>query len=335
MSIGILGTGSYVPKAQVSNAEIAARVGVPENWIVAKTKIESRRFAADDEATSDLAAQAGAAALIAADLGVDDVDFLIVSTSTPDSPQPPTACLVQHLLGASRAAAFDINVVCVGFIYALELARSLVAAHPAAHVLVIAADVYSRCLDFSDRRTAVLLGDGAGAAVVGPVSDGSGIVRIDLASRGDQQGLIRVEAGGSRLPASHATVDAGGHFFKMEGRRVREFVLEQVPPGLARLMSAAGLPHRAVAHIVAHQPNGMLLDELATRAGFPDAHLHRTVERYGNMGSASVPVTLDEANHSGALRDRDLVVLTSFGGGMSMGHCLLRWHNPAESGHAT
>lgn len=329
MSIGILGTGSYLPKEQVSNADVAARVGVSEGWIVEKTKIVSRRFAADDEATSDLAARAGEAALASAGLGVEEVDFLIVSTSTPDSPQPPTACLVQNLLGAWRAAAFDINVVCTGFLYALELARNLVAAHPEAHVLVIAADLYSRCLDFSDRRTAVLFGDGAGAAMVGQVPDGAGIIRIDLASRGDQQRLIRVEAGGSRLPASHDTVDAGGHFFKMEGRNVREFVLEQVPPALARLMVAAGLPHSDVAHIVPHQPNGMLLDELAKGAGFPNARTHRTVERYGNVGSASVPVTLDEANRSGALREGDLVVLTSFGGGMSMGHCLLRWHDPA------
>lgn len=329
MSIGILGTGSYLPKEQVSSAEIAERVGVTEEWITGKTKIASRRFAAPDEATSDLAARAGEAALTAAGLGADDVDFLIVSTSTPDSPQPPTACLVQNLLGAWGAAAFDINVVCAGFIYALELARNLVASHPGARVLVIAADLYSRSLDFTDRRTAVLFGDGAGAAVVGTVEEGYGILRIDLLSRGDQQRLIRVDAGGSRLPASHDTVEAGGHLFKMEGRRVREFVLEQVPSALARLMSAAGVPHDEVAHVVPHQPNGMLLDELVTQAGFDKARTHRTVEHYGNVGSASVPVTLDEANGGGALRDGDLVVLTSFGGGMSMGHCLLRWRTPA------
>lgn len=329
MSVGILSTGSYVPKEEVSNAEIAERVGVTEEWIVSKTKIRTRRFAMLDEATSDLAAKAAETALANARLSALDIDVLIVSTSTPDSPQPPTACLVQNLLGAWRAVAFDINAVCSGFIYGLELARTVITARPDARVLVVAADLYSRCLDFGDRRTAVLLGDGAGAAVVGAVTDGYGIVRVEMSSRGDMHHLIRVEAGGSRLPPSPETAATGGHFFKMEGRLVREFVLEQVPPALARLMTATGISHDDVAHLVPHQPNGVLLDELDRRAGFINARTHRTVERYGNMGSASVPVTLDDARQTGALRDGDLVLLTAFGGGMSMGQCLLRWWEPA------
>jgi acetoacetyl-CoA synthase len=332
MPVGILGTGSYLPSRVVSNVEVAARVGVDEEWILRKTRILTRRYAAADEATSDLAAKAGAAALEEAGLTAADIDLLVVSTSTPDSPQPPTACLVQSLLGASKAAAFDINVVCSGFVYALELARNYVAAKPGAHVLVIAADVYSRCLDFDDRRTAVLLGDGAGAAVVGQVDAGYGILHIDLSARGDLRDLIRVEAGGSRLPASHETVDDGGHFFRMEGRLVREFVLEHVPQAQAQAVVGAGVARAELAHIVPHQPNGTLLDELAEIAGnegFVNAHLHQTVERYGNVGSASVPVTLDAAFRGGTLADGELVLLTTFGGGMSMGHCVLRWQAPA------
>lgn len=328
MPVGILGIGSYLPQNEVSNAEIAQRVGVTEEWIVSRTKIESRRFAADGEATSDLAARAARAALDSAGLTPDQIDMIVVSTSTPDSPQPPTACLVQNLLGARNAAAFDVNAVCSGFVYALALAEGLVAMAPGRRVLVVAADLYSRSLDFSDRRTATLLGDGAGAVVVGEVDEGYGIRRVELAARGDLQGLIRVEAGGSRRPASHETLADGGHFFRMEGRLVREFALEHVPPALAHLVEEAGAAPMEIRHIVPHQPNGVMLDELEKLCGFPDARLHRTVERYGNVGSASVPVTLDAAHREGALNDGDLVLLTSFGGGMSTGHCLLRWRDP-------
>ncbi|WP_416974889.1 3-oxoacyl-ACP synthase III family protein [Streptomyces sp. 4F14] len=327
MPVGILGIGSYLPENEVSNADIAERVGVTEEWILRKTKIASRRFAADDEATSDLAARAGRAALASAGLTPDEIDTIIVSTSTPDSPQPPTACLVQNLLGARRAAAFDVNAVCSGFVHALALAQGLVTLDPARRVLVAAADLYSRSLDFTDRRTATLLGDGAGAAVVGDVGEGYGIQGIDLAARGDLQALIYVQAGGTRRPASHETVADGGHFFRMEGRLVRDFVLEHVPPALARLVKESGASPTEVGHIVPHQPNGAMLDELDKQSGFPDATLHRTVERYGNVGSASVPVTLDAAHREGALNDGDLVLLTSFGGGMSTGHCLLRWRH--------
>ncbi|MFI6168335.1 3-oxoacyl-ACP synthase III family protein [Nocardia sp. NPDC051052] len=323
--IGILATGSYLPKEVMSSAEIADRVGVEVEWILRKTMIAERRFAGPDEATSDLAAKAGADAIDRGGLTAEDIDFIIVSTSTPDSPQPPVACLVQAQIGAWNAACFDINVVCSGFVYALELARSLVETKPAARVLVIAADVYSRSLDFGDRRTAVLLGDGAGAAVVGRVPAGYGIIATHLASRGDQQQLIRVEAGGSRFPASHETVDSGGHYFRMDGRDVRDFVMENVPIAVGKFFAENGISHSEVAHVVPHQPNGVLLGELIERVGLGHARTHRTLERYGNVGSASVPVTLDDANRAGALHTGDLVLLTAFGGGMSMGHCLMRW----------
>ncbi len=323
--IGILATGSYLPAKVMSSAEIAERVGVEADWILRKTLIAERRFAAPEEATSDLAAEAGADAIDRGDLDAASIDYLIVATSTPDSPQPPVACLVQARLGAWNAACFDINVVCSGFVYALELARSLVSARPSARALVIAADVYSRSLDFDDRRTAVLLGDGAGAAVVGRVPSGYGILATHLASRGDQRQLIRVEAGGSRLPASHETVDGGGHYFRMDGRAVRDFVMDNVPPALEKLFAEAGVSPAELAHVVPHQPNGVLLGQLIELAGLDHARTHRTLDRYGNVGSASVPVTLDDAHRSGLLRTGDLLLLTAFGGGMSMGHCLMRW----------
>ncbi|MFY1614741.1 3-oxoacyl-ACP synthase III family protein [Micromonospora sp. WMMD736] len=322
---GILGTGSYLPKQEVTSVELAERVGVDPEWIERKTQIGSRRYAAPDEATSDLAVRAAERALTQSGLSADRVDYVIVSTSTGDSPQPPTSYIVQDALGATRAACFDVNVVCSGFVYALALAHSLLASGGGRYALVIGADVYSRSLDFDDRRTAVLLGDGAGAAVVGPAPEGTGFLAFDLSSFGSAQGLIKVVAGGSRLPASAETVADGGHFFRMDGRGVRDFVFEHVPPALRGLAERAGVGLHDVDHFVPHQPNGVLLSELVQRCGLAGAHTCRTLERYGNVGSASVPVTLDDANRAGRLRPGDLVLLAGFGGGMSLGASLLRW----------
>jgi 3-oxoacyl-(acyl-carrier-protein) synthase III len=324
-AIGILATGSYLPEEAVASAAVAKLVGVDPEWIERKTRIGSRRFAAPGEATSDLAIHAAARALAQAGLDAASIDYLIVATSTGDSPQPPTSCLVQTALRASRAACFDVNAVCSGFVYALALARGLVGQDPAARALVVAADLYSRILDFSDRRTAVLFGDGAGAAVVGTLPEGYGILDVGLANHCDSHRLIRVEAGGSRQPASPGTLASGGHFFRMEGRAVRDFVLEHVPPLLTDLVKRAGYQLDDIDHFVPHQANGVLLDELVDRAGLGGARTARTLERYGNVGSASIPVTLDEINRCGQLADGDLVLFAGFGGGMSVGACLMRW----------
>jgi 3-oxoacyl-(acyl-carrier-protein) synthase III len=324
-AIGILGTGSYLPKDEVSNEEVARRAGVTPEWIERKTQIRSRRYAAPDEATSDLGVKAAEKALEHAGLTPERLDYLVVSTSTGDFPQPPTSCLIQHRLGAYGAACLDVNVVCSGFVYALEVARSLVASRPGAHALVVAADVYSRILDLTDRKTAVLFADGAGAAVVGAVPEPYGILDTDLISRGDAHALIRVEAGGSRRPASAETVADGGHHFRMDGRGVRDFVAENVPGALRGIVDRAGFAMTDVDHFVPHQANGVMLTDLVEVSGLGHAATHRTLERYGNVGSASVPVALDDANRSGALRDGDLVLMAGFGGGMAMGTTLMRW----------
>jgi acetoacetyl-CoA synthase len=326
MAVGILGTGSYLPERVVTNSELAETVpGADPDWISRKTMIETRRFAAPGEATSDLAAKAAVRALDRAGITAAEIDYLIVSTSTGDVPQPPTASLVQNLIGAHRAAALDVNVVCAGFVFALSLAQGLVTMRPDAHVLVVAADVYSRILDFGDRRTAVLFGDGAGAAVVGSVPEGFGIIDTELVTRGDAAGLIHVDAGGSRLPASAETVANGDHYFKMNGRGVRDFVADHVPPVLADLLDRAGLHAKDIDHFVPHQANGVMLKELVDLAGLDGARTHLTLDRYGNVGSASVPVALDEAARSGTVQPGELVLLAGFGGGMSVGATILRW----------
>ncbi|HEY8980675.1 MAG TPA: ketoacyl-ACP synthase III [Streptomyces sp.] len=325
-ALGILGTGSYLPKEEITNEEIARRVpNITAEWIGRRTLIQGRRYAAPHEATSDLAHKAGAAALEAAGLDAGRVDYLIVATSTGDAPLPPTSSLVQNVLGASRAACFDVNIACAGFVFALDIARGLVAQRPGSHALVIGADLYSRFLDYDDRGTAVLLGDAAGAAVVGEVPDGHGILGTELVGRGDAHELIWIEGGGSRTPASHATVDGGGHHLRMIGRGVADFVMTNLPPMIGPLLERSGLTLDDVDHFVPHQANGVLLAELVERCGLTAARTHTPLVKYGNMGAASVPVALDEAVRDGHVHDGELLLLAGFGAGMAAGLCLLRW----------
>ena len=328
MSTGILGTGSYLPDNEIGNDGIAAAAGTTPDWIIRKTHIRSRRYALPHQATSDLAAGALRAALEQSGVLAEELDYLVVATSTGDSPQPPTSYRVQSAVGAWRAACFDMNVVCSGFVFALAVTRALVAAKPGARAAVVAADLYSRAVDTGDRRTAVLFGDGAGAVVVGEVPDGAGFLGFDLRSRGDAAGLIRVPAGGSRLPTSHDTVDSGAHLVHMEGRSVKEFVLAAVPGTIRDLLEEHDTDGADVDHLVPHQPNGPMLDDLVALLPLPNAEVHRTLERYGNTGSAATPVTLDAAHRSGAISPGDLVLLSAFGGGMATASCLLRWAGP-------
>jgi 3-oxoacyl-[acyl-carrier-protein] synthase-3 len=327
-SIGITGVGSYLPETVISNAEIGHGAGVTDEWIVRKTGIRERRRAAPHEATSDLAAVAARRALTRAGLTADQLAYVVVATSTPDHPQPATAALVQDRIGARRAAAFDVNAVCSGFVYALKTVEKLLgSAAPGEprHGLVIGADLYSRILDYSDRRTAALFGDGAGAAVLGPVAAGHGLRHISLVSHGDAHRLIRVEAGGSRRPASPRTVSEGGHYFRMDGREVRAFVTRALPGEIERLLLRAAVPPDAVRHFVPHQANGAMLTELWPDLGLHRAALHLTLERYANTGAASVPITLAEMDRTGAVAPGELVLLAAFGGGMSVGTALLDW----------
>ncbi|TCJ89872.1 3-oxoacyl-ACP synthase III family protein [Nocardia alba] len=322
-AVGILGTGSYLPHRVVSNAEIAANTETTEEWIVAKTEIRRRRYAAPEEATSDLAARAARAALVDAGVGVEQLDYIIVATSTPDHPQPATAALVQGLLGADGTAAFDVNAVCSGFVFAMHTAARLLAR--GGHGLVIGADIYSRIVDPTDRRTAALFGDGAGAVVLGPVRAPAGLLSTVLHTYGGTHETIRVPAGGSRLPARELGRDDKGHYFSMQGRAVREFVATHMPLSIKEVLRTAGLTETAVDHFIPHQANGVMLRELAPTLGLDNAEHHVIVSDCGNTGAASVPVTLDRVHREGALQNGDLVLLSAFGGGMSIANTLLRW----------
>ncbi|GLW03598.1 3-oxoacyl-ACP synthase III family protein [Streptomyces sp. NPDC059104] len=324
--IGIVSTGSYLPDTVVGNEEIARGAGVSDEWIVRKTGIRERRRADDRDATSDLAARAALAALEQAGVEPRDVAYIVLATSTPDHPQPATASIVQHLIGAVNAAAFDINAVCSGFVYATAVAERLLrAAEEGRHALVIGADIYSRILDYSDRKTAILFGDGAGAVLLGTVPEDRGITETSLLSRGDQYRLISVPAGGSRMPANDRTLSEGAHFFRMDGRGVRSFVRDNLPSALHELLDRAGVERELVRHFVPHQANGVMLGEVWPELGLPRATMHLAVEEYGNTGSASVPITLDAAHRRGEFADGETVLMAGFGGGMTVGAVLTRW----------
>ncbi|WP_225102711.1 3-oxoacyl-ACP synthase III family protein [Streptomyces sp. CoH27] len=321
--VGILGTGAYVPDRVVSNDEVGAAAAVDDAWVVRKTAIRERRWAAPEQATSDLAAAAGRAALESAGITADQLSVIVVATSTPDRPQPPTAAYVQHLLGASGAAAFDVNAVCSGEVFALASVEGILA-RSGGCALVIGADLYSRILNPADRRTVVLFGDGAGAMVLGS-GRGSRVRHISAHTFGELSGLIEVPAGGSRMPCDPAALEAGRQYFTMDGRAVRAFVEDQLPGLVKQFLHEAGVVPDDIRHFVPHQANGVMLDTVFEQLALSRATMHLSLTRYGNTGAASIPITLDEAARAGAFRRGDLILLAGFGGGMSAGFALVEW----------
>lgn len=325
MNVAVWGTGSYVPERVVSNDEVGARAGVDDAWITSKTGIRERRWVAEDQATSDLAIAAARAALESSGVSVSEVSTIVVATSSPDHPQPPTAVYVQNALGAENAAAFDMNAVCSGFVFATAVASRMIAGG-GGYALVIGADVYSRILNPEDRRTVVLFGDGAGAVVLGPSrSSGHGVVATQLHTFGDLNDRIIVPAGGSRLPMEDRHHETGLAYFTMQGRAVKEFVLQELPPLVEDFLASAGVSPDEVDHFVPHQANGLMLAELLPALKLSNATMHDTVQRFGNTGAASVGITLDDAARAGRLSEGDLILLAGFGGGMAAGLALLRW----------
>ncbi|QUQ65442.1 3-oxoacyl-ACP synthase III family protein [Kutzneria sp. CA-103260] len=327
--VGIIGTGSYLPADKISNDRITEWTGASEEWILRKTGIRHRWYAAAHEATSDLAANAARAALADAGVQAEQVHTILVATSTPDHLMPPTACLVQENIGAVNAAAFDVNAVCTGFVVALAAAAELVDPWGEDYALVIGADVYSRIIDRTDKRTAVLFGDGAGAVVLGPVRGDRGFVGADIRSHGDRHELIRVEAGGSRLPASTETLADGRHLFRMQGRAVGEYVADELPAAVRRVLARHDIAPAEVDHFVPHQANGVMLQNIQPRLGLPAARMHLTVADHGNTSAGSIPLALDDARRGGVLRDGEMLLLAGFGSGMTVGTALLRWDGDA------
>ena len=332
MNTAIIGTGSYLPEKVLTSTELGERLGVGEQWILRKTAIMERRIAASDEVTSDLAARAAEVALQSAGRGADDVDLVVLATATKDRPIPATASVVQAKIGASHAGAFDIDAACTGFIYGLVAAHSMLIADPTRQTaLVIGAELYSRFLNYEDRRTCVLLGDGAGAVVLAKTEEDSGLLSSVLMSDGSQADLVQIPAGGSQQPMSVDTLVAKGHFLTMRGREVRDLAARVLPDLVGGLLKAAELSLPDVRLIIPHQANGVMLSEWAEALSLEPGQMHTTVRNYGNTGAASVPITLDDGVRNGRIVKGDAVLLVAFGGGITWGGATVRWTKPSVS----
>lgn len=326
ISVGILGIGSALPGRVVKNSDLELSLDTSDEWIRTRTGIRERRIAEDGVVTSDLAAAAAREALADAGLGAEDVDLVVVATASPDAPLPATACYVQAKLGAYRAAAFDVSAGCTGFIYGLAVGSQFVQSGVYRNVLVIGAEILSRILDWQDRSTCVLFGDGAGAVVLGPVAEGSGLINFKLGADGTMADMLAVPAGGSRMPACLKTVEARRHYVQMlSGNETFKFAVRVMGEIAAQTLEEAGLSKDDLDFLVPHQANLRIIEAARKRFDLPEEKVVVNIDRYGNMSSASIPVALEEAVRSGRLKRGDLVILVGFGAGLTWGAALMRY----------
>jgi 3-oxoacyl-[acyl-carrier-protein] synthase-3 len=325
-SIGILGTGSYTPDRVLTNQSLEESLGLADGWIYAKTGIKERRVAQKQEATSDLATKAAQQALAASHIQASELDLIVVATSTPDCPLPSTACMVQANIGAQNAIAFDLAAVCTGFVYALAIVEAAMSTHEHWHTaLIIGADTYSRILDYTDYKTSILFGDGAGAVVVGKVDEGYGILSSHLQSDGNRSSIIQVPGGGSRKPGSTLPAESKEHFLHMDGRAVRSFVQGIFPETVSASLRSAHLELDDIDLIIPHQANGVMLRECLQALSLPQERTHMTIEKYGNTSAASIPITLDDAVRLERIQEQQIILLVGFGAGLTWGSIVMRW----------
>jgi 3-oxoacyl-[acyl-carrier-protein] synthase-3 len=322
----ILATGYAVPSKVLTNTELATRVDTSDEWIYSHTGIRERRIADDDQATSDLAADAGRSALERAGLDPQDLDLVLVATSTPDYLGfPSTASIVQHALGAAKAGAMDLTAACTGFVYGLETARAFIAAGSARNVLVIGAEVFSRIVDWTDRNTCILFGDGAGAVLVGPSPAGlsqpwfaPSLLRSDGSGAG---ALLRI-AGGTRKPVAETERELA---VSMDGRKVYAFAITVVKDIILEILGQNGLTLAEIDWVVPHQANARIVASAAHRLGLPLEKFFMNMERYANTSGATIPLALAEMDEKGLLTRGQLIVTVGFGAGLTWGANLFRW----------
>ncbi|RKG90632.1 beta-ketoacyl-ACP synthase III [Corallococcus terminator] len=330
----ILGTGSYAPARVLTNQDLEQLVDTSDTWIRERTGIQERRQAAPDEATSDLAVQASLHALQMAGVAPEDLDLIVVGTVTPDMPMPSCAALVQAKLGARRAFAFDVSAACAGALYALSVADQFVRTGQVKRALVVGAELLTRAVDWSDRNTCVLFGDGAGAMVLGPgpASDDSpetmaprGILSTCLRTEGSMADLLCIPAGGSRTPVTADNVDANLHKLKMNGKEVFRFAVRALVESTQASLGAHGMHPGQVDHVIAHQANLRILEAVLQRLEIPREKCWLNLHKYGNTSSASLPMSLDEAQRAGRLKRGDVIAMMAIGAGMAWGSAVVRW----------
>ena len=324
--VGILGTGSYVPEKILTNADLTKMVETSDEWIVSRTGIKERRIASKAQAASDLAYEAAIKALKHANLTPEDLDLILVATITPDMLFPSTSCILQDKLGATKAAAFDISAACSGYLYGISTAQQFIRSGVYKHVLVVGVETLSKIIDWNDRNTCVLFGDGAGAAILGPVEEGYGILSTELGADGSGGNLLKLPAGGSRMPANAETVAQGLHFLQMAGKEVFKFAVKVMEQASIRVIEKAGLNKEDINFLVPHQANLRIIDYAVKRIGLDEDKVVINLDRYGNMSAASIPVALDDAIKMNKIQHGDNVLLIGFGAGLTWGAAVIKWY---------
>lgn len=318
------GVGSYVPSKVLTNQDLEKIVDTSDEWITTRTGIKERRIASPQETTSSLALEAARRALQMAQVDPQELDLILVATVTPDMAFPATACLLQRELGAPRAACFDLEAGCTGFVYALVVAEKYLIGGGGNKALVVGAETLSKIVDWEDRATCVLFGDGAGACIL-EKTDHPGLLASYLGSDGGGAHLLELPAGGSRMPASKESVAGRMHYIKMNGNEVFKFAVRIMEEASREVARRAGIGLEEVALFIPHQANIRIIDSAARRLKIPQEKIFVNVHKYGNTSSASIPIALDEAYREGRIKDGDLLLLVGFGAGLTWGSTVIRW----------
>ncbi len=322
---GILGTGHSYPEGILTNADLDKFVETSDDWITSRTGIKQRRKASPGEYTSLFSVRAARQAIERARLDPTDIDLLICATVTPDQILPSTGCIIQAELGANNAAAMDVVAACSGFLYGVTLANSMIRTGQAKYALVIGAEILSQYVDYTDRHTCVLFGDGAGAAVLGPVEGDRGILATKIKSDGRFQEQLFSPGGGTRRPPSAETLAAGDHFFKMKGNELFKVAVRSMTDISREVLEEAGSTAADVKLFIPHQANQRITDAVASKLDVETERVYSNIAMHGNTSSASIPIALDECVEAGKIKDGDLVLMTSFGGGVTWGGVAMRW----------
>lgn len=326
----IIGTGSYVPEKILTNDDLAKIVDTSDEWITTRTGIKQRRIAAENEATSDMAAAAAERAMASAGITAGEVDLIVVATVTPDMFFPSTACFVQKKIGAANAVCFDVSAACSGFLYALQVARHFVNARSHTTALVIGAEKLSSLINWQDRNTCVLFGDGAGAAVIryAPESDADAPGRVlstVMGSDGNLANLLKVPGGGSACPVTPENADDRLNTIHMEGRETFKHAVTRMLQASEKALAMAGLTPEDVSLVIPHQANARIITAIADRLSLPPEKTFMNLDKYGNTSAATIPVALDEASRQGRLKKGDILLLVAFGGGFTWASSVVRW----------
>ena len=322
---GILGTGFYVPEKIMTNADLEKIVETSDEWIVERTGIKERRIAEDNQPMSDLALRAAKAALADAGVAAEDLDLIIVATLTSDRIIPSTACMIQNLLGAKHAAAFDLSAACSGFAYAASVAAQFIETGAYKTALVIGAEPLSKYINWEDRNTCVLFGDGAGAAVLGQVEEGYGILSFDLGSDGSGGDAIQIPSSGSLMPVSKESIDQKLNLIHMNGRDVFKFAVKAMGKTVKNSLAKIDMPQEKIDWLVPHQANIRIIESAAKRLSMPMDKVIVNIHKYGNMSAACIPIALAEAAAAKRFKKGDIIALSGFGAGLTWASCIIRW----------